>query len=168
MVCDGSFVPTDLKGTQGEIWNNLWSCGCNVIPPTHTGVELVRLLAPSGMHPVPHGHMRKAQCKALVTVGSREMEMCCCVHLFPEHLGILEISDLFFTSECKFLCNWKINVFFCMISTEDIINSVLRVSQTASIFKWDFTGDEYLHKKTIFLLYRHSIQTVSSMAWHFI
>lgn len=151
MVCDGSFVPMDLTGAQEEAWNNPWSCGYKVIPPAHTGVELVKLLAPSGMHPVHHGHVWNGQCKALVTTGSREMGMCQCVHLFPEHIGTLHISDLFFTSEDIFLCNWKINLFFCPISTEDIISSVLRDSQTASIFKWDLTGAAYLHK-TIFLL----------------
>lgn len=143
----------DLKGTQEEIWNNPWSWGYKVIPPTRTGVGLVR--APSGMHPVHHGRMWNGQCKALLTVRSGEMGMCHCVHLFPEHLGTLHISDLFFTSEDKFHCNWKI-ICFCMISTEYIISSVLRVSQTASTFKWGLTGAAYLHKEIIFLLYRHS------------
>lgn len=109
----------------------------------------MRLLLPSGILPVHHGHMWNGQCKALVITESREMRMCQCVDLFPEHIGILHISNLFFTSEDIFLCNWKINVFFCTVSTEDIINLVLRVSQIASIFKWDLTGSAYLYKKTI-------------------
>lgn len=99
VVCDGPFVPMDLKGT-----NNPCSSGYKIIPPMHTGVEGVRLLDASLHVPMHQGHMGAGGCKALVTTGSREVGMCHCVHLFPEHAGTLLSSGLFFTCEDILFC----------------------------------------------------------------
>jgi len=76
--------------------------------------------------------------------------MCHCVHSFPEHLHTLHTGDLFFTYEDIFFCNWKTEVCFCSVSTEDTRNSMLKVSQAAITFKWGLAGTAYLHKETYF------------------
>ena len=158
------FVPTDLKGIQVGVWNNPCSSWYKIIPPTCAGVEGVRLLEHTGMHPMHHGHVWAGESKVLVTVGSREVGTCRCVHSFPEHLGTLHIGDLFFTCEDIFFHNWEIKVCFCSVSTEGISNSMLEVSQAAITFKWGLAGTAYSHKETFLWWYKDIL--VSSVAWH--
>lgn len=131
-------------------WNNPCSSGYQIIPHTHRGVEGMRLLAHAGMYPTHHRHVWAGEPKALVTTGSGEVGMCHSVHSFPEHLGTLHISNLFFTWEDVFFCNWKIKACFCSVSTEDTSNSMLKVGQAAITFKWSLAGPAYLHRRHFF------------------